>query len=35
MPSLYEFEQNSAIFTKVSLNTEAKKNFTFYEQSHS
>jgi hypothetical protein len=35
MPSLYVFEQNSAIFLDVSLNMEATKNFTFYEQSHS
>jgi hypothetical protein len=35
MPSLYVFEQNSAIFTGVSLNVEATKNFTFCEQSHS
>jgi len=35
MPSLYIFEQNSAIFTDVSLNTEATKNFKFYEWWHS
>ena len=32
MLSLYVFEKNSAIFTDVSLHTEATKNFTFYEQ---
>jgi hypothetical protein len=30
---LYVFGQNSAIFTDVSLNTEATKNFTFYKKS--
>jgi hypothetical protein len=33
MTLLCVFEQNSAIFTDVSLNKETMKNSTFYEQS--